>query len=141
MNFQIISFHHTDIKLFQQALFIREKVFVIEQGVDKSIEYSGDAEATHYLLLDDRNPIGTARWRKTGKGIKLERFAVLADFRNKGTGKIILDKILLDVKPQGQVVYLHAQEGAVKFYLKNGFQIVGEMFMEAGIKHYKMILG
>jgi predicted GNAT family N-acyltransferase len=140
MNLQIISFSHSNSALFQQALLIRETVFVMEQGVDKSLEYSGDSDAMHYLVFDNETPVCTARWRKTDKGIKLERFAVLAEYRSKGAGKIVLEKIINDIKPLNQYVYLHAQEGAVSFYLKNGFQIVGEMFLEAGIKHFKMFL-
>lgn len=140
MKIQVISFRHTDTELMQQALLIREKVFVFEQGVDKILEYTGDSEAVHYLLCDNGYPVCTARWRKTENGIKLERFAVLAEYRNKGIGKIILDKVVNDVQKFNLPVYLHAQEGAVRFYQKNAFRIDGEMFMEAGIKHYKMVL-
>lgn len=136
----IIRFDAGNKTYLQQALYIREAVFVTEQGVDKTLECQGDEDAVHYLLFDAGKPVGTARWRKAEKGIKLERFAVLPEYRNMGAGKIILDKILKDVIRLNFPVYLHAQEGAVNFYRRNGFEIAGEMFMEAGIRHYGMVL-
>ncbi|HBX53449.1 MAG TPA: GNAT family N-acetyltransferase [Bacteroidales bacterium] len=116
-------------------------VFINEQGVDPALEYQGDDEALHYLIKNIDKYIATARWRKTDSGVKLERFAVLPDYRNTGVGKVILDAVLKDVKPLKSAIYLHAQEKAVNFYLKNNFIVEGNMFMEAGIKHYKMVYG
>lgn len=138
MQFHTQKFISTSNSYFQKALKIRETVFVIEQGVNKNLEYQGDAEATHFLLFNGDSPIGTARWRNTEKGIKLERFAILPEYRKKGAGTIILKTVLMDVIPLHKLIYLHAQAGAVSFYQKNGFEIVGEMFLEAGIKHYLM---
>lgn len=129
---------------FIKCLLIRRKVFIEEQSIDESIEADEhDAHAYHYMLLlntsnEKQTPIGTARWRITDKGVKLERFAVLKEYRNKGFGKIILDTILTDVIPLNKPIYLHAQDSAVNFYLKNGFKIEGKDFIEADLKHYKM---
>jgi predicted GNAT family N-acyltransferase len=51
----------------------------------------------------------------------------------------LLNRILSDLLVTNDLIYLHAQESAVKFYLKNGFSIHGEPFEEANIIHYKMI--
>ncbi len=130
---------------FIKCLQIRKKVFVEEQGVPEEIEADEhDASAHHYLAIqneaDKQNPIATARWRTTDKGIKLERFAVLKPYRNAGLGTIILQEILKDIIPLNKEIYLHAQESAVNFYLKHGFVISGDTFYEANIKHFKMIL-
>jgi len=44
-------------------------------------------------------------------------------------------KYVLDMK---QKIYLHAQIQTVDFYQKLSFEKDGEIFEEAGIKHYKM---
>ena len=77
--------------------------------------------------------------RKTYKGIKLERFAVLSKFRRSGVGKHLVKEVLKDVLPMRQNIYLHAQIQTVYFYQKLSFAIDGKIFEEAGIKHYKMI--
>jgi predicted GNAT family N-acyltransferase len=136
--FQIKKFTFEDKELAEKALAIRKMVFVDEQGVDANLEYDHEEEARHYLLLLGEKPIATARWRETENGLKLERFAVLPKFRNRGIGEIILKEVLRDVSSAGKTIYLHAQLKAVTFYERNGFSKIGDSFMEAGIGHYLM---
>jgi predicted GNAT family N-acyltransferase len=136
--FEVKQFSFRDKELANKAFVIRRQVFVEEQGVDASLEYDHEEEACHYLLMLADKPIATARWRETEKGIKLERFAVLPGFRNRGIGEIILKEILKEVIPMGKLIYLHAQLKAVTFYERNGFIKEGELFTEAGLDHYMM---
>jgi len=123
----------------QQAMIIRQKVFVEEQGVDPALERDEhETDCHHYLALFDGIPVGTARWRKTGEGIKLERFAVLSAYRNQGIGEELLATVLQDVSREGRDLYLHAQLRAVSFYQRAGFRQEGAIFHEAGIAHYRM---
>ena len=130
----------------QQAFKIREVVFVQEQQVAPEEEYDEyDQTAHHYLALDDEQfPCGTARWRNTDHGIKLERFAVLEAYRGKGAGACILQQILTDIAEDypssRQTIYLHAQVAAIPFYERFGFEKIGDRFEECDIQHYKMIL-
>ncbi|MCX6244593.1 MAG: GNAT family N-acetyltransferase [Bacteroidetes bacterium] len=124
--------------LAEQAFAIRRKVFVEEEGVDPNLEYDHEEKAHHYLLLIAGKPVAAARWRETEKGIKLERFAVLPEFRNRGFGQIILKEVLIDVVPLGKTIYLHSQLRAVPFYERNGFRKEGEIFYEANMGHYFM---
>jgi predicted GNAT family N-acyltransferase len=84
--------------------------------------------------IDDL-PIGTARWRFTENGIKLERFAVLEEYRDKGAATALLKEVLNDVLKENKPVYLHAQVQVVGFYEKFGFKPVGDEFVEADIRH------
>jgi len=120
------------------ALAIRHEVFVKGQNVDPAIEYEHEEEARHYLLLLDEKPVATARWRETEKGIKLERFATLKEYRNMGFGADLLKEILKDIFPLNKKIYLHSQLTAVPFYEKYGFVKEGKIFYEANIGHYKM---
>jgi predicted GNAT family N-acyltransferase len=137
---ELVRFKFSDQEHFLKAISIRKKVFVDEQGVDKNLEFNPDQDkiAHHYILYIDGIPVATGRWRETTEGIKAERFAVLKSQRNKGLGKIVLDEILKDITPLGKKIYIHAQIGAVNFYKRNGFVLMGEKFTEAGIDHYKM---
>ncbi|SHL94712.1 GNAT family N-acetyltransferase [Hymenobacter psychrotolerans] len=128
----------------QTALTIRHTVFVLGQNVPADLENDAHdrTDATHYLALaDDGTPCGAARWRVTENGVKLERFAVLADYRNQQAGAALLRQVLQDVQaahPQA-TVYLNAQLPAVRFYERHGFEKVGEMFEEGGLQHCKMV--
>ncbi len=126
-------------ELAEIAFAIRREVFVVEQFVDPVLEYDEyEDTAIHYLLFLDEVPITTARWRETGKGIKLERFATLKEYRNKGIGNNILDKVMEDVLSLKKPIYLHSQVNAISLYERNGFVKEGEMFVEADIQHYLM---
>jgi predicted GNAT family N-acyltransferase len=135
---EVKKFTIEDKELAEQAFAIRRRVFVEEQGVDAALEYNKEEQAHHYLLLIAGKPVAAARWRETDKGIKLERFAVLPEFRNRGFGEIILEAVLKDVAGSGKTIYLHSQLRAVPFYERNGFVKEGEIFTEAGIEHYYM---
>ena len=129
----------------EKAFSIRKTVFVEEQKVSETDEYdSHEGESHHFLATFDNTPCATARWRFTEKGVKLERFAVLKDFRGKNIGNQILKKVLDDItrmpETDAHTRYLHAQLAAVPFYEKEGFKKVGEMFEECNIQHFKMIL-
>jgi predicted GNAT family N-acyltransferase len=124
--------------LREKAFEIRHKVFVIGQNCPKDLEYEFEEESTHFLLFEDGVPLATARHRKTEKGFKLERFAVLKTARGKGYGMQILQAILHDLKDETKVKYMHAQQQVIPFYEKVGFEKVGNLFEEAGIMHYKM---
>ena len=117
---------------------IRRTVFIEEQNVAPEIEYEFEEEGHYYLLFHNDQPIATARWRETGKGIKLERFAMLKEFRNRGLGTRLLEEILKDVVPLGRQIYLHSQVIAVNYYKRAGFREEGDHFFEAEIEHVFM---
>jgi predicted GNAT family N-acyltransferase len=119
---------------------IRQKVFVDEQKVDPVLEYDEFEETSiHFIALYDGTAVGTARWRHTPNGIKLERFAVLPQYRNKGIGGRLVESTLNDL-PTMQNVYLHAQVQACSLYARYGFKEEGDEFIEADLRHYKMVL-
>jgi predicted GNAT family N-acyltransferase len=122
------------------ARMVRTRVFIEEQEVSFAEEFDHEDSSHHYLLVEYGAPKATGRWRITDKGIKLERFAVLASDRNRGLGAMVLYAILNDLKGRPEEIYLHAQITAVNFYLRHGFEKVGNRFVEADIVHYKMRL-
>jgi predicted GNAT family N-acyltransferase len=131
-----------DPETLETVFKIRQKVFVEEQQVPEEEEYDEfEDTSSHYLALSNGIPAGVARWRETEKGVKLERFAVLEEFRNQEVGSNILKQVLQDVETthKGKQIYLHAQLKAIPFYERHGFEKVGDMFSECDILHYKMI--
>lgn len=125
---------------YQDAIIcIRHEVFVIGQDVPEDLEIDGkDPECTHVLVWDDKQtPIATARMTEDGK---IGRMAVLEKFRGQGIGGKMLDLLLDEAIRSGQKrVYLNSQCHATAFYGKAGFVNEGEIFMEAGIPHVRMV--
>ena len=121
------------------CLSIRRKVFVEEQNIPENIEMDDELVQSIYVCaILDKQYVGTARYRETSSGIKLERFAVLKEYRGLGVGKALV-KFILDNLDQDEDIYLHAQEAVVDFYLLLGFKKVNDRFYEAEIPHWKMI--
>lgn len=118
---------------------VRREVFVVEQNCPPELEWEFEDESNHFLATVDGEAAGACRWRKTDKGYKLERFAVLQKFRGFGVGQALVQAVLDDLPADAAYVYLHAQVQAVSLYKKFGFETTGPEFEEAGIRHYKMI--
>lgn len=136
---EVIQFKTSDKEKASIVFNIRQRVFVDEQHVSREEEYDEyEDESMHYMLLVEKSPAGTARWRFTNYGIKLERFAVLPEFRKSGHGTLLLKKVLEDVIPFKKPIYLHAQVAAMNLYSRAGFKPEGDLFWEANIPHYKM---
>ena len=138
---KIIRFGFSDKELLTISNKIRTTVFVVEQNVDPALEYENEEVGNFYLLYYNKKPVATARWRNTESGIKLERFATLKEYRNKGLGSKLLKEIMSDVLPLNRTIYLHSQIKAITYYERAGFRKKGEMFVEANIKHYLMEYG
>jgi len=139
MNIVIEGFTTENDALLKESYKIRHTVFVLEQNVDKAIEYDGlDAESTHYLVFVNQKPAVTMRWRETPKGIKLERLATLKEFRGKALASLLLRFVMSEVLPSKQRIYMHSQINVVNYYEFHGFKRVGEKFVEAEIEHFEM---
>lgn len=124
----------------EKAFAIRYQVFVLGQGCPAELERQQEEESHHFLAYAQGQPAGASRWRKTKDGIKLERFAVLDQYRGQGVGQALVTAVLNDLPADATYVYLHAQLPAVSLYEKFGFEKIGPEFEEAGIRHYKMVL-
>jgi predicted GNAT family N-acyltransferase len=129
----------TDSNELEKVFAIRREVFVVEQNCPPELEWEFEDESTHFLATVDGKPAGACRWRKTDKGYKLERFAVLKKFRGMGVGQELVKTVLEDLPADADYVYMHAQIQAVSLYEKFNFEKTGPEFEEAGIRHYKMI--
>ncbi len=128
-----------DAETQQKAWDIRHEVFVIGQNCPKEIEYEFEEESIHFIAYYNGQAAGTARIRETESGFKLERFAVLDSFRNKGIGSALVAHLLNETTPFKRKIYLHAQLTAAPLYAKHNFKPAGENFWEADIEHVKMV--
>ena len=126
-------------KDYEMCLAIRRQVFILEQNISKQIETDDHlVNATHILAFSKEKAVRTTRYRRTDSRIKLERFAVLKQFRNLGVGKALVLFILEKLKNE-KFIYLIAQESVIGFYDNLGFDLIGEFFYEAEIPHQKMV--
>ena len=125
---------------YRDCLYIRNKVFIEEQNINKKLEYDDKKVSASYIVAKiNLIAVGTARYRSTEIGMKLERFAVLKEYRRLGVGKSLVSFLVKTLKSEKNL-YLYSQKKVVGFYKKLGFKVKGDMFYEAKIPHYKMVL-
>ncbi len=131
-----------DRSRMEQAWALRRRVFIEEQRVPEEIELDADdADALHALALEDGRPVGCGRMLARGDYVKIGRMAVMAERRGAGIGRRVLQFLVERARQQGyRRAVLDAQVHAERFYLKQGFTPVGEVFEEAGIPHRRMEL-
>ena len=120
---------------------VRQQVFVIEQGIDPLLEWTGDDDQFLCVLaLDaDQNPIGTGRIKVESTTATIGRMAVLRPFRSAGVGAAIVNRLIEIGKAEGANKFeLSAQVSAIAFYQKHGFVASGDVYLDANIEHRKM---
>ncbi|MCH5271643.1 MAG: GNAT family N-acetyltransferase [Lachnospiraceae bacterium] len=135
----------TDMTCLSECLRIRNAVFTLERKVPAEIEVDeqdvpgGDCE--HFLIKRDGESVGACRCMHTESGIKLQRFCILKECRERGVGKAALTQL--------EQYYSRRQQSGFKMELDSKFEVCGfyeacgyrresEVFMEAGIPHVKM---
>ena len=70
---------------------------------------------------------------------KLRQMAVSSKYQNQGLGQQLLyfaENYASNCN--ASIIELNARKTAVEFYKKNDYYIVGELFFEVGIEHFKM---
>jgi len=125
----------------ERAFAVREEVFIRGQRVPRSIEMDGrDGEARHFLAFYRGRLAGCARIRFIGRRAKLERIAVREPYRRRGLGRAITARLVGYARRMGaKEALMHAQCRAGDFYEKCGFKPRGGVFLEAGMRHRRMI--
>lgn len=127
-----------------QAQPVRTAVFVEEQRIPAELEYDvADAEAVHAVAVNRLGrTLATGRLLRgdaPGTG-RIGRMAVHRALRGSGVGRQVLEALAGAARGRGDTgIMLHAQESAIPFYLRAGFQPRGEPFVEAGIRHLEMV--
>lgn len=119
----------------ERAKNIRMVVFVQEQAVPIAEEFDEeDATALHWLACIQENPVGTVRLSKG----RLGRLAVLKDFRGQGIGEALTRMVIEKATDKGlKELNAWVQTWAEPWYEKQGFQVYGAVFDDAGIPHRK----
>ena len=121
---------------------IRRRVFIVEQDVPVHEDVDGrDDACVHVVARVEGETVGTARLRIADDGsAKVERVAVLTQWRGKGIGEALMAALEDHAQLNGHdCVVLASQVHALGFYERIGYQAEGPVFMDAGIPHRRMV--
>lgn len=123
-----------------EAVRLREKILREPLGssfTDQELE----EEKYHFQIAGylDNAIVATAVLVPEGDEMKMQRVVVTENLRSLNIGSEMMtfcEKFTAD--KNFKIMYCHARNSAVNFYIKNGYTGIGDYFDEDGIPHLKM---
>jgi len=124
----------------EAALRVRRAVFVDEQGFPADSEPDElDALSWQAVLYDAGEPVATGRIYWAEGGFHLGRICVLRAWRGQRLGDALMRLLIAKALNHAALsLVLSAQQQAVSFYARYGFQPEGAPYEEDGVPHRRM---
>jgi len=134
-----LNFEDNDFSIIRD---IRKNVFNFEIGISESELFDKyDETCDHFILFDGKNIVGAIRFVNVDDDIKLERMAILLEFRTKNYGFSAISQLIEYYGTRGYAkMILDSIYSVRNFYKKCGFIEEGEIFQRVGIDHIRMSL-
>ena len=134
-----INFEDTNFSIIRD---IRKNVFSNELSISESELFDeNDETCDHFILFDGKNSIGSIRVLSKEKNIKLERMAILPEYRKKNYGRNAILQLIEYYRISGySKMILDSMYYVRDFYKKSGFIEEGNVFQRVGIDHIRMSL-
>jgi predicted GNAT family N-acyltransferase len=129
-------------KNFSKIRDIRKNVFTDELGILESELFDEyDEICDHFIIFDGKNVVGAVRFVTVKQDIKLERMAILKEFRTKNHGKDCISQLREYYHTKNySKIFLDSIYSVRNFYKKCGFIEEGEIFQRVGMDHIRMSL-
>lgn len=129
---------------FNDALYIRYKVFIEEQKIAAEDEYDPrESDYTTFVLYVKDKKAATIRYKydATNRTAHIGRLAVLKEYRGQKLGIALINYVeeLLSAKYRPLTFHIGGQSHLVEYYEKLGYTKVGAPYLDAGIKHFTFI--
>ena len=142
---EIIKFQDLTIDLLYECLYLRSKVFIVEQTCPYLDCDGKDKDAFHLLLCQEKKLIGYLRILKAGvsfQEVSIGRVVVCPDHRDQGIGKKIMLEALTYIREvlNEKMVRISAQAYLEAFYTSLGFKRVSDNYYEDNILHLEMLI-
>ncbi len=138
MNVQIVE-HGSG--LYGKALDLRRPILRWPLGLDFSAaDIAGEAVETCVVAMEGEQILGTLQIKPLDETtVKIRQVAVHPDSQGQGVGRAMSEFSEEWVRENGySLITLNARMPAVAFYLRLGYEVVGEEFIEVTIPHLAM---
>ena len=119
---------------------IRKVVFTDELNISESYLLDKyDETCDQFLIKNGEITIGALRLRKENNAVKLERMAILSEFRKMSFGiKAINEVKKYCITKSESKIFLDSIYDIRDFYKKCGFTEIGSVFERVGLPHIRM---
>ena len=139
MTINLLKIPNGDTKEIKE---IRKIVFSDELNIPEAClfdEYDGTCD--QFLIKNYEMIIGALRLRKENNAIKLERMAILSEFRKMTFGIKAIDEVKKYCMTKNESkLFLDSIYDVRGFYRKCGFSETGTVFERVGLPHIRMEL-
>ena len=143
MEIIIKKFEELTLNELYNILKLRSEVFVVEQKCIYQDLDDIDKTSYHFFIKEKNDKIISYLriYEKDEETAQIGRVLTDEKERKKGYANIIMEKAIEFIKNEMKKnkIYLEGQVYCHKFYLKLGFNIISDEFLEDGIPHYKML--
>ena len=143
MQFRWYRFNEFDSDTLYSVLALRQSILVVEQlSPYLDLDYV-DQTASHLLATNGTELVGYTRCHGQSRGTNYTSFGrlvVSTNYRGKGLGKELVQRVLARLADEPCDVVISAQLYLKNFYLNFGFALVGEPYDDAGVAHVDMRL-
>ena len=126
---------------YEMALALRTEVLRKPLGLTfNPADLAKEIDHLHFVALHSGQVVGTLMLVNLAAGRqKMRQVAVANELQGHGVGRQLIEWSERWAVENGTFEFeLNARETAVPFYLKLGYQTVGEPFLEVGLPHFQM---
>lgn len=146
LNFSIKSFNDLTVNELYYLLKLRSEVFVVEQ--DCVYQDIDDKDSKSYHILGKKNDdiIAYARIFDVNDYFKgatsIGRVVVKKSQRKYGYGHMLMDYAIHQIQEKFNThkITISAQLYLQNFYESHGFKRIGDVYLEDGIPHIRMVI-
>jgi ElaA protein len=149
IQYEVLPFHELAAADLYEIMRLRMEVFVVEQDCAYQDLDGLDREALHLLGRTGGGALESyARLLPVGASYPghaaIGRVITSARCRGTGEGRRLMEEAIRQTRRafgQGVPIRIGAQDYALEFYRRLGFEVAGEGYLEDGIPHSPMELG
>lgn len=129
---------------YEETVALRDDILRRPLGLTFTPEsLAGEASEIHIACYSGNQLVGCLILVPLANGaLKMRQVAVADLAQGQGVGKAMVEFSENFARNNGfSSMTMHARETAVQFYLKLGYEVIGERFEEVSIPHFKMAKG
>ena len=126
-----------------EILKARTEIFLMEQNIKYQDKDDIDYDSLHCFIKEGNQVVAYLRAFYKEQGMSTVQVGrVLSVYHGIGLGSLLMKKSICAVQERMQCekISMDAQIHAIKFYEQLGFEVISDVFMEAGLEHVIMEL-
>ena len=126
-----------DTDLYEKSLVLREQILRVPLGMKLERESLKEDNVPILTVWDQDECVGTmALYHEDAETSRMRYVAVQANRQGQGIGRMMTQEFEAESIRKGYSrIYMHARVVALDFYIKQGYEVFGDGFLESTLPH------